>query len=60
MMMKFLNDEFPDAITWTLETPCLSYRIHHFYEKHGFVEVGETEPREDGFYLFSYERCKTT
>lgn len=56
MLMKFLYDTFPNAITWTLETPYLSYRNHHFYEKHGFVKVGETEPRDDGFFLFLYER----
>lgn len=56
LIMEFLNDEFPDAVSWTLETPYLSYRNHHFYEKHGFVKVGETEPRDDGFFLFLYER----
>lgn len=56
MIMKFLNDKFPNAITWTLRTPYLSYRNHHFYEKHGFIKVGETEPRDDGFFLFLYEK----
>lgn len=58
MIMKFLNDKFPNTIAWTLETPYLSYRNHHFYEKHGFVKVGETEPRDDGFFLFLYERIR--
>lgn len=58
MIMKFLNDKFSNATKWTLETPYLSYRNHHFYEKHGFVKVGETEPRDDGFFLFLYERLK--
>lgn len=47
-----MNDKFSNAITWTLETPYLSYRNHHFYEKHGFVKVGETESREDVFFCF--------
>ncbi|GKX68781.1 GNAT family N-acetyltransferase [Inconstantimicrobium mannanitabidum] len=58
MIMKFLDDKFPNAITWTLETPYLSYRNHHFYEKHGFVKVGQTKPRDDGFFLFLYERTR--
>lgn len=52
MIMKFLNNKFPNATTWTLETPYLSYRNHHFYEKHDFIKVGETVPREDGFIYF--------
>jgi GNAT superfamily N-acetyltransferase len=56
MIMKFLNEKFPDAVRWTLDTPYLSFRNHHFYEKNGFVKVGETEPLEDGFYLFLYEK----
>jgi hypothetical protein len=34
----------------------LSFRNHHFYEKHGFKKVGETQPEADGFYLFQYEK----
>lgn len=29
-----------------------------FYETHGFVKVGQTQPREDGFFLFLYERTR--
>ncbi|MDP4088786.1 MAG: GNAT family N-acetyltransferase [Bacillota bacterium] len=57
-IMNFLDNQFPEAAIWTLETPYLSYRNHHFYEKHGFVKVGETEPGEDGFYLFLYRKIK--
>ncbi|MBE5962769.1 MAG: GNAT family N-acetyltransferase [Lachnospiraceae bacterium] len=55
MLIKFLYGEFADAKRWHLETPYRSYRNHHFYEKLGFKKVGETEPEEDGFYLFQYE-----
>lgn len=57
-VMRFLHNEFPNAHKWSLETPYLSYRNHHFYEKHGFVKVGETEPdpERNGFYLFLYEK----
>ncbi len=56
MIMSFMEKEFPEARKWTLDTPYLSFRNHHFYEKNGFVKVGETEPGEDGFYLFLYEK----
>jgi RimJ/RimL family protein N-acetyltransferase len=54
--IEFLYNEFPDADKWTLETPYLSFRNHHFYEKFGFKKTGETQPEADGFYLFQYER----
>ncbi len=58
LAMKFIENEFPNTNKWTLETPYLSYRNHHFYEKHGFIKVGETEPdpERNGFYLFLYEK----
>jgi RimJ/RimL family protein N-acetyltransferase len=54
--MRLLFDRFPEVARWTLETPYLSLRNHHFYEKLGFVKTGETEPGPDGFYLFLYEK----
>lgn len=58
LAMRFLDHEFPTAKKWVLETPCLSFRNHHFYEKLGFIKVGETDPEQDnnGFYLFLYEK----
>ena len=58
LIMKFIENEFPNANKWTLETPYLSYRNHHFYEKHGFIKIGETEsdPERNGFYLFLYQK----
>lgn len=56
MLMEYLDTIFKDARIWTLETPYKSYRNHHFYEKLGYVKIGETEPREDGFYLYCYEK----
>ena len=54
--MRQLFHLFPEATRWTTETPYLSYRNHHFYEKLGFVRTGETAPEADGFFLFLYER----
>jgi N-acetylglutamate synthase-like GNAT family acetyltransferase len=58
--MEFIDKEFPKVKKWTLETPYLSFRNHHFYEKFGFVKMGQTEaePERNGFYLFLYEKAK--
>ena len=56
--MRLLFDVFPETLRWTLETPYLSVRNHHFYEKLGFVKTGETPPEPDGFTLFLYEKTK--
>ncbi len=56
--MQFLDDKYPKSLKWSLQTPYLSYRNHHFYEKMGFFKIGETKPDLDNnnFYLFLYER----
>ncbi len=54
--MELLFREFPGARRWTLDTPYLSFRNQHFYEKLGFQKVGETPKEADGFYLFLYEK----
>lgn len=40
-LMNFIEDEFPEALEWTLSTPYMNYRNHYFYEKHGYSKVGE-------------------
>lgn len=55
--MQVLFEKYPQAKRWTLDTPYRSFRNHHFYEKLGFIKVGETEPDKDtGFHLFMYAR----
>lgn len=55
--MEFIENEYPNAQKWSLDTPHKSYRNHYFYEKHGYVKVGETQPsKEREFYLFLYEK----
>lgn len=54
--MRLLFKACPEASRWTLETPYLSIRNHHFYEKLGFVKTAETPPEPDGFHLFLYEK----
>jgi GNAT superfamily N-acetyltransferase len=51
--MQFIERTYP-AQKWTLDTPDYATRNHHFYEKFGYVRVGE-EPLED-FILLAYEK----
>lgn len=45
--MKFIESTFKDGQKWTLGTPKLAYRSHHFYEKLGYVRIGDDGP--DGY-----------
>jgi GNAT superfamily N-acetyltransferase len=38
--MEFLEEEYPLAKRWTLDTPAWNRRTRHFYKKVGFVEIG--------------------
>jgi len=51
--MQFLEQTYP-AQKWTLHTPGYALRNQHFYEKFGYVKVGEE--LYDGFLLFAYEK----
>jgi GNAT superfamily N-acetyltransferase len=57
-IMKLLEDEFPDAHKWELDTPHLSFRNHHFYEKAGYTKTGEYYPDSNNskLKLFQYEK----
>ncbi|HEX3044101.1 MAG TPA: GNAT family N-acetyltransferase [Bacillota bacterium] len=45
--MNFIESTFRDAQRWTLETPKVATRNHHFYEKLGYIRVGNDGP--DGY-----------
>lgn len=53
--MRFLDSTYADATKWTLDTPLYADRNQHFYEKFGYVKVGQHE-ESDGFMLIEYER----
>jgi GNAT superfamily N-acetyltransferase len=53
--MEFIEKLFPAARKWTLGTPGWAVRNHHFYEKHGYVKVGEEPFGPDGV-GFLYEK----
>jgi ribosomal protein S18 acetylase RimI-like enzyme len=54
--MGFIERAFP-AHVWTLETPTFATRNQHFYERLGFVRVGERV--SPGITLIQYEKRLT-
>jgi GNAT superfamily N-acetyltransferase len=53
--MQFLYKTY-DATKWTLDTPLYAVRNQHFYEKFGFVKVGQwDEEGAEGITLIAYE-----
>lgn len=53
LAIEFLESTHP-ATKWTLDTPDYAVRNQHFYQKFGYVRVGE-KPVED-FVLLAYEK----
>ncbi|MDZ5472395.1 GNAT family N-acetyltransferase [Bacillus sp. 31A1R] len=53
--MNFLEKEFPNVKLWTLYTPFLSFRNHHFYEKFGYKKTKEVKLTSK-LILFKYEK----
>lgn len=45
-VMQLIEVEFPRAVQWSLDTPYLNIKNHHFYEKLGYIKVGEHEITE--------------
>lgn len=52
--MRYLEQTWP-AQRYTLDTPAYAIRNHHFYEKFGYVRVGESLV-EDDIVLLEYEK----
>lgn len=44
--MKLVEEEFPSAVEWVLDTPHLNFRNHHFYEKIGYKKIGQHQINE--------------
>ncbi len=53
----WLEATHPQYTLWTLRTPAFHKRNQRFYERLGYVKVGETEVFP-GFILFLYEKNK--
>jgi GNAT superfamily N-acetyltransferase len=55
--ISYIEQSYPEVRKWTLETPYLSFRNHHFYEKMGYIKIGEEKLEvPQGFVLFKYEK----
>jgi GNAT superfamily N-acetyltransferase len=55
--ISYIEQIYPEVRKWTLDTPYLSFRNHDFYEKMGYIKIGEEKleaPQE--FVLFLYEK----
>lgn len=56
--LTFLDEQYPGAKRWALETPSCCTRNQHFYEKHGYIKTGEKQYNPDDFPAFQYERTR--
>lgn len=55
--ISYMEQSYPEVRKWTLDTPYLSFRNHHFYEKMGYIKIGEERlDVPQGFVLFKYEK----
>ena len=56
-VMKLIEEHYNNVATWSLVTPYKAYRNHHFYEKLGYVKIGEIQPDpNDEFKVFKYNK----
>lgn len=55
--IKFIENEFPLASKWTLDTPSVCVRNHHLYEKMGYKKVDKVLlDKASSLYLYLYEK----
>lgn len=58
-VMKLIEEHYNNVTTWSLVTPYKAYRNHHFYEKLGYVKIGEIQSDpNDEFKVFKYIKRK--
>ena len=56
-VMTLIEGKHKKIKKWSLFTPYKDFRNHHFYEKLGYLKVGEIKPDEStDFKLFHYEK----
>lgn len=55
--MQFLEERFSNVKLWTLYTPFLSFRNHHFYQKFGYKKTKEIK-LSTKLILFKYEKSQ--
>ncbi|OLS18408.1 MAG: hypothetical protein HeimC2_44630 [Candidatus Heimdallarchaeota archaeon LC_2] len=54
--IAFLEDKFPDAKSWVLETPSVAKRNRRFYEKLGYKVIGEQRFDNSPVILINYKK----
>lgn len=55
--IRFIENEFPNARKWTLDTPSAATRNHYLYEKMGYIKINEMLlDKTTGLYLYFYEK----
>jgi ribosomal protein S18 acetylase RimI-like enzyme len=54
-LLRYAEGVFPETVRIVLDTPDWNLRTQHFYEKAGYVRIGEIDTGE-GFPLFQYEK----
>ncbi|MHA1727606.1 MAG: GNAT family N-acetyltransferase [Promethearchaeota archaeon] len=56
-VFSLLENRFSEIKKWTLNTPTWAIRNQHFYEKLGYIKIGE-QTMDDGFSLILYGKKK--
>ncbi|MBL4931170.1 GNAT family N-acetyltransferase [Clostridium paridis] len=57
--LEFIEKEYSNIKKWSLDTPYKNFRNQYFYEKHGYVKIGEYKPLENNsMILFEYNKEK--
>ncbi len=57
--LRLIERAFPDARTWSLDTPYLSLSNQRFFANSGYAKVGECHPEyaaDEAFILFRFEK----
>lgn len=55
IMLK-IEQLYPKAKSWKLETPSKNYNLHRFYEFLGYIKIGEMTDKNSGMTCFIYEK----
>jgi len=56
-ILQFMFETYSDAKSWALETPGFAKSNHKFYEKNGFIKIGEQIDKElPGEVSFKYKK----
>lgn len=56
-LWRFIEDTYPETLSWRLATPTWATKNHHFYKKCGFSEVDSDPivPAEEGTTIYRKE-----